>query len=352
MLQNYATRLAEEQKQIVLQNNDLGISTLATWVSSGTIDVSPDFQRRDRWNDNKRSSLIESLLLGLPIPPVYLAEESTGRYVVIDGRQRLTAIQAFLSDNLVLKGLQTLEELNGLKYSELPTGVDTNLGMRPLRTVTLLNQTAKEAKYQVFQRLNTGGEALEPQEIRNSAFRGPFNDLLIQLSENPFLKAQMKIKDQKSPLYRKMGDVEMVLRFFALFEDPEHFRGDIASTLDSYMSVNKDPSPAELEDFKLLFEETISEVERLFGFHAFHRPEKDGWRDQFLAGLYDAEMIAVAQLRKTQATNNLPELEGQKIVRELFKNEDFEASVRTATNTPSRLRRRITLLREALKASA
>ena len=99
---------------------------------------------------------------------------------------------------MVLKGLQTLEELNGLKYSELPTGVDTNLGMRPLRTVTLLNQTAKGAKYQVFQRLNTGGEALEPQEIRNSAFRGPFNDLLIQLSENPFLKAQMKIKDQKS----------------------------------------------------------------------------------------------------------------------------------------------------------
>lgn len=332
--------LQKIQNQIVLQSNDLGLSTLAAWVDDGVIDVAPDFQRRDRWDSEKQSLLIESFMMNLPIPPVYLAETETGEYSVIDGRQRLTAIHRFMRGDLELKGLSSLEALNGRRASELPPGILANLGMRPLRTVTLLHQTDPEAKYLVFHRLNSAGEVLNAQEIRNVAYRGTLNDLLHRLSQHDFLRTQLKISGPRSTAYRSMQDLEYVLRFIMLRENWQDFSGDMSQSLDRFMIDNQDADKKTLAEMENDFIRSIYYAERLFGPHAFHRPDGTGWRDQFLAGLYDAEMVAISMLDDA-TLEALDQEHALRMIRKLFQDQEYESAVRTATNTPSKLRRRI-----------
>ena len=205
----------EAQDATVLEVADQGLLTLASLISSGAIDISPNFQRRDRWNPEKQSRLIESFLSNIPVPPVYLSEDSEilGSYAVIDGKQRLTSISAFFNNELVLRGLNRLPMLNGLDYNQLPTEIRNPLGMKSLRITTLLRQSDPELKHEVFLRLNTGGEILNAQEIRNVAYRGPLNALVYDLAENRFLRHQLKVVPPSSSAYRQMVDAEYVLRF-------------------------------------------------------------------------------------------------------------------------------------------
>lgn len=333
---------------IVVQTTDLALRTIADWVEKGKVDIAPDFQRRDRWKPDKQAALIESLLLNLPIPPVFLSEDNTGKFSVIDGRQRLTAIHAFFYGELTLSKLEELPELNGVSFEKLDESLQDYLEMRPLRTVTLLKQTNPVAKYLLFKRLNTGGERLNPQEIRNVAFRGKLNSLLITLSENQFFRQQFKIADdQSSAMYRKMQDVELVLRFFTLKETWRNFAGDFSKSMDNFMLRHQNPNSEKLRAFEKSFCDVISEVERLFGSHAFHRPEGDGWREQALTPLYDAEMVAVAEVG-VENLRVLPNLAGLRIIRELFEDESFASSVRTGTNTTSKVQHRIEALSSKL----
>ena len=190
------------QDRLVLQAADLSLETLASMVESLAIDTSPEFQRRERWDSAQQSSLIESFLLNVPIPPVYLSEDDFGTYSVIDGKQRLTTIHKFMRDKLKLTELEAFRSLEGAKFSDLPTPLKNALRVRPyLRVVTLLKQSDPKLKYEVFTRLNCGGEPLNPQEIRNVVFRGKLNDLLVELSKRDFLKSQLKIKGVSSPFY-------------------------------------------------------------------------------------------------------------------------------------------------------
>ena len=151
----------------------------------------------------QQSALIESFILNIPVPPVYIAEDDFGRYSVIDGKQQISAITAFLGGELRLGSLESFPELNGLQFADLPEEIRNALSVRPyVRVVTLLKQSDPELKYEVFTRLNKGGESLNAQEIRNVAFRGPLNDMIYKLAEQAFLKRQLKIANEKSPAYR------------------------------------------------------------------------------------------------------------------------------------------------------
>ena len=199
------------QDALVLQSADFSLATLHQMVESEQIDVAPEYQRRERWNRRKQSELIESFLLNMPVPPIYLAEESIGRYSVIDGKQRLTAIKSFMGGTLRLDGLRAFDELEGDTVAGLPEGVRTGLAVRPLRVVTVLRQSDEDLKYEVFRRLNESAVPLNPQEIRNVLYRGSLNELLIGLSENEFLRSQLKITPT-SERFKQMMDVEMVLQ--------------------------------------------------------------------------------------------------------------------------------------------
>lgn len=336
--------------EILLQSSDLSLETLVSMIRRSTIDIAPDFQRRDRWTPGKQSSLIESFLINIPVPPVYLAEESLGNYSVIDGRQRLSAVRDFVVGDLRLRGMTKLHDYEGKYAQDLPQRVIANLLMRPLRTVTLMRQSDPWAKYEVFHRLNTGGESLNAQEVRNVAFRGAMNTLLLSLSENSFLRDRLKITGPKSPSYKSMKDVEYVLRFFALRSAWNTFSGDLSHELDKFMILNQHPDRHDLDHLRGRFERALDWAEYLFQNHAFQRPEGLGWRDQTLAGLYDAEMIAI-DLATDASLQRLGAGGGLEVVRQLFADSTFDSAVRTGTNTSSKVRFRINATLHALTES-
>ena len=173
------------QDSLVIQQSDFSLSAIFQMVSDQAVNISPHYQRRDRWSQEKESALIESFLLNVPVPPIYLSEDEYGQYSVIDGKQRITSICDFLSGKLKLQKLKKFPELDNLYFKELPSPLRNALTVRPyIRVTTLLKQSNESLKYEVFLRLNTGGELLLPQEIRNVAYSGPFNDLLFILAEN------------------------------------------------------------------------------------------------------------------------------------------------------------------------
>lgn len=338
------------QNALVLQSSDLSLETIAQMVDSKAIDVDPTYQRRDRWKPTAQSALIESFLLNVPVPPVYLAEDDFGTYSVIDGKQRITTIHKFLRDKFALTGLAKFAEVDGAKFVDLPKQLKNALSIRPyLRVVTLLKQTDPELKYEVFTRLNTGGEPLLPQEIRNALYRGELNDLLFQLGENSFLRAQLKIKTINDTRYKEMQDVEAVLRFLCLSAEWKAFSGNMRKSLDTYAAQHQNPTTANLAASQSRFEVAIKRCKALWGSNAFKRYDGTSFRDQFLSALYDAEMIAVNELTERRfltLRDKRAEIEAATLG--LFKDEKFVDSVRVSTNTPSKVVYRVDKVKQLL----
>ncbi|MDF9871001.1 MULTISPECIES: DUF262 domain-containing protein [Streptomyces] len=331
------------QNALVIQASDLSLETIATMAETGAIDVAPLFQRRERWDVRRQSALIESFLLNVPVPPVYLSEDDYGSYSVIDGKQRITAIRDFISGAFALTSLTRFPEINGLRFASLPGQLQNSLKVRPyIRAITILRQSDRATKYEVFHRLNSGGEPLNAQEIRNVIYRGPLNDLIMELASSEFLWKQLKIRDEKSSAYNLMADAEFVLRYFMLLDNWRSFSGDYRISMDKYMEKHAHLKPREIEALRDSFERSLDSCQRLWGQYAFKRPEGAGWRDQMLAGMYDAQMVAVS-LADDKRISTLSARRDEVIAetRDLFKDGEFEAAVRVATNTTSRVIYRI-----------
>jgi hypothetical protein len=251
-----------------------------------------------------------------------------------------------------LTRLERFTEIDGMSFSKLPSPLQNFLTVRPaIRAVSLLRQSDPNLKYEVFHRLNSGGEPLNAQEIRNVLYRGPLNELVVNLGGDEFLRSQLKIRNTKSPNYRKMLDAEWVLRFLTLSNSWDDFSGDLRVSMDGFMALNQLAAGDDLKAMRRDFRASLRGCARLWGRNAFKRPEGNGWRDLALAGMFDAQMIAVREVGP-RAVMRLGEeddavLEG---TRELFEDEEFESSVRTATNTPSRLRYRVARMTEMLRA--
>ncbi len=343
-------RFKNAQDALVIQASDLSLASIAAMVESAAIDVQPIFQRRERWDVRKQSALIESFLLNIPVPPVYLAEEEFGKYTVIDGQQRITAISSYIGNRFPLTGLNRFDELTGLRFSQLPPELRNSLTVRPyMRAITILRQSEPTTKYEVFHRLNSGGQPLNAQEIRNVLFRGPLNDLVVGLSGEEALRRQLKIRDNRSSAYRAMVDVEYVLRFLTLHESWRGFSGSLRDSMDNFMARHVRASPDELDSFRGDFIRSLNGCLTIWGANAFKRPEGLGWRDQALAGMYDAQMIAVAEMSNDELSGALQR--NKEIVtgtRELFKDDEFESAVRTATNTPSKIYYRVNAMIELI----
>jgi len=342
--QEIVERFRKAQESLVIQQSDFSLMAIYQMVTSGSIDITPHYQRRDRWSSEKQSALIESFLLNVPVPPVYLSEDEYGTYSVIDGKQRITAICEFLGGKLKLRSLKEFPELEGFTFEDLPLPLRNVLIMRPyIRVTTLLKQSNESLKYEVFLRLNTGGERLKPQEIRNVAYSGRFNDLLFELSSDPFLCERMKITSDKSPSYRSMDDIEHVLRFFTIQSSWEAMSGVLGEEMDYFMAKNRHENP---NYFRELFTRAIRGVESIWGEYAFQKPTSTGWREQFISPLYDAEMVAVSLFE--QGDIDAISLKRQEVIeatRQLFEfDQDFVKSVSQSTNNASSIRKRVETL--------
>jgi len=340
----------EKQREIVTSVVDYNLATLSDLITNKDIDLSPKYQRRFRWDEMRQSRLIESFLMNVPVPPVFLNEDSYGQYSVIDGKQRLTAIHNFLRGRLTLEGLEVFADINGMSFDNLPARLQTILRTRViLRSVIILRQSDPDIKIEVFRRLNTGGVKLNPQEIRNSVFPGPFNDAVLELSEYKKFHKLLGIKQkEKSAIYQEMRDAEFVLRYFTFRDNWENFTGGMRRHMDEYMRTSQRLPLNNLDEMRRDFLQTLDVVEACFGDNAYQRwvPERQQWRQQILASLYDAQMFgcrgfAVAQVRpKREAI-----VQG---LQQLFSNSDFRKAVDAATNTPTYFKTRIRMIRQMI----
>jgi len=338
------------QDRLVLQASDMSLETVAAMVEKGAIDTQPKYQRRERWSAKRQSALIESFLLNIPIPPVYLAEEAYGKYTVIDGKQRLSTITRFMRNELPLFDLDKFKALEGLLFKQLPSEPRNALEIRPyVRVITLLKQSDPDLKYEVFERLNTGGEALFAQEIRNAAFRGSLNDAIIELSATPFLRQQLKISKNNEPAYLQMQDVEYVLRFLTMNAQWASFSGDYRRSMDKFMERYRNVAGSQLTALKKSFVEALARCQAFWGANAFKRYDGSVFRNQFLAGMYDAQMVAVSQLSAAKVNKLRQKTQIiQRETKKLFEDGKFESWVRSGTNTKSSIEGRITAVKNIL----
>jgi len=312
---NINEKYIKGEVRIVTEQARYPLRTIPGMLDSDDYELNPEFQRRHRWDNAKKSRLIESFIMNVPIPPIFLYEDSFSHYEVMDGLQRLTAIYDFYKDRLELDGLEEWPELNGRRYSELPDQVKRGIDRRYLSSIILLQETAKNPdeaqrlKQLVFERINSGGVRLEPQESRNAIYNGPLNKICIDLSRNQYLcrtwaipePTEEEILEDKIPEkllsnehYRKMNDIELVLRFFAYRQRLTDQRGSLKSYLDRYLLYGNSFEQSVLDSLRNLFQETIELVYETFGEKAFwlwrFRNGQWGWFSRATIAVYDPMM--------------------------------------------------------------
>jgi len=278
--------------RIITESARYPLNSIVAMVESKDYKLDPDFQRRHRWDIERKSKLIESFIMNVPIPPIFLYEEEYSYYEVMDGLQRLTAIYEFYTDKFALEGLEEWGEINDLKYSQLPDQIKKGIDRRYLSSIILLQETAKSPeeaarmKQLVFERLNSGGVKLEPQETRNALLDGPLNKLCLELARNTYLCKMWEIPETdkeeellENDTYRKMEDVELVLRFFAFRQIEKYESSSLKNFLDFYLKNGNLFSSELLDSLEKLYEETIELVYQVFGEQAFYlwRSRKGKW---------------------------------------------------------------------------
>jgi Protein of unknown function DUF262 len=343
----------KQQRDLVTSVVDYNLGTLSDLVSRQKIDLSPKYQRRFRWDRRRQSKLIESFMMNVPVPPIFLNEDRYGTYAVIDGKQRLFAIREFLRGRLKLQGLQVFDDINGQSIDDLPSRLRDILETRAtLRAVIILPQSQPAVKYEVFKRLNTGGVRLNPQEIRNSSWPGPLNNMILELSELKEFHALLSITDPaKSALYREMRDAEFVLRYLTFRDTWDSFRGGMMRRMDDFMSENQHMGSKQLDSARRDFRATLEAVEAGFGEHAFQRwvPSRRLWRRQVLASLYDAEMFASRGRDPERLRARRDAIEAG--LKRLFSNDEFRSAIDAATNTPRLFQTRTAMMREMVDSA-
>ena len=280
-------KYASGEIRIVTEQGRYPLNTIVSMVSSGQYILNPDFQRRHRWSKERKSRLIESFIMNVPIPPVFLYETDYAVYEVMDGLQRITAIYEFYQDKYPLQGLEYWIELEGKYYKDLPLNVKQGIDRRYLSSVILLKETARDLemaalmKKLVFERLNSGGIKLEYQESRNALYLGPFNTLTGTLSRNEHFCKIMGIpfKTKETPAflaklemnqtYSTMKDVEYVVRFFAMRHIDKWESETLNRFLDKFCASANQLDNSVLTEYHKLFSETIQFAYELFGVEAF-----------------------------------------------------------------------------------
>ena len=274
--------------EAVVTATDWTTETILSQIKRGSIDLSPHFQRREAWINDRKSAFIESLFIGLPVPQIVLAErrDKKGHYIVIDGKQRLLSMRRFGVehptedfDALILTGLTKRRDLNGHTWTSLNDSPEyreqiTAYQNQTIRTVVIRNWHDISFLYLVFLRLNSGGVPLSTQELRQALHPGSFTDYVQKYSaDSDAIKRALKID---APDFR-MRDVEILVRFFAFADSLESYRGDLRAFLDGTTErLNKEWNSREIEINQLAgqCDLAINTTIQIFGEDAFRRWRK------------------------------------------------------------------------------
>ena len=269
---------------------DPPIKSLVQEIRERELIVRPTFQRYQVWDDTIKSRFVESILLNIPIPTLFFADDEDKK-VVVDGQQRLLALKDFLDNAYALRGLEVLAPLNGKRWDALTERQQRIINNRTLRCLVISEKSDAEIRFQVFERVNQGGLPLNGQEVRHCIYRGELNDLLHELVEH---ETWLRLYG-RADRHPRMTDCELVLRFFAVRHALPNYTPPLKRLLTNYMTDHRHPLPEKVDALQNAFLSAIKGVESVFADRPFRRireinghPEYDR---NFNRAIFDIQML-------------------------------------------------------------
>ncbi len=362
--------LEQSVEKVHTQSLDLSFNELLDMYLGGELDINPDYQRLFRWTQGAQSRFIESLLLEMPVPPIYVVESETGKYQLIDGLQRFSSylhLRGKLTANhlepavvegdfLELQECDIVPDLNGYKYDDLPTSLKIRLKRAFVRVEVVRKGSDNKFRYHMFKRLNTGGEALTNQQLRNCTIRmldPTFIDFVIEKSRSENYKAC--ISNISKQQWLGSFDQELVLRYFSLKNYRNYFVHDVADFLTEYMEAVSDPENNEVvfnyEEEGSVFEKLFLVLNRALGDKSFGRSGRSGVQSNF--SVYHFEGICTGLISKLDEIDpdNQRHIEAiRDKIEEIKSDQEFiEVTTGGGKNSPGPLNRRIQIVIDKLE---
>jgi len=347
--------LEPDKRTIYTGSADPEIESLYGKWKKGKLILQSEFQRQFVWDSIKASRLIESVLLSVPLPIIYLAEGPSGNISVIDGQQRLTSFFSFIDGKFPsgktfsLSGLQVFPELNRKTFQELDELLQDKIRYYEIRAVTIKKDSDPDLKFEIFERLNTGAVPLNDMELRNCVYRGPYIELLKAMANSPEFKALVGFKEPDT----RMRDVELVLRFASFYHATYlKYQGPMRKFFNQDMEKYQYISKQDAYELKRAFKNALYIVRSLFGDSAFKRfvrgieenPNGSWEPKKFNASLYDVLMGIFCDKDKNQVYRTLDALR-EGIIDLMSTNEDFIGAILFGTSEVGRVQKRFDLMR-------
>lgn len=276
---------------------DMSFGEIMNMYERDEIIINPDFQRLYRWTDYQKTRFIESVIIGIPIPPIFVAEDSQGRWEVVDGLQRLSTIFSFFGvlknmpekNNWVLGAGDMIQTLDGFTCDTLPLKIQLNIKRSSFRIEIIKWNSQYDLRFELFNRLNTGGTPLTNQEIRNSLYRSissKFNDYLKELSAyQNFVDVVDIPKEKIDQLYLE----ELVLRFMSLYRNRQHVNKSIALHMTDFMKQCVENDNFKYDQYSQIFKKTF-DILRGVGTGIFNSANRE-----FSTAIYDTTTIGIAE---------------------------------------------------------
>lgn len=353
-------QLTPEGRKVFTDKGDPEVDSLYRKWTRGRLILQPEFQRHFVWDLPKSSKLIESALLDIPLPVIYLSEENDGKEYVIDGQQRLTAFFSFINGkfpdggkDFKLTGLKVFTELNGKMFKDIEENAQDKISSCKIRTITFKKESDKNLKFEIFERLNTGAVSLNNQELRNCIYRGPYNELLNELSQDKDFMYLLGLK----AFDRRMKDVELALRFAAFYHATYlKYKPPIKTFLNNDMEKYQLITEKEATELRNAFKNAVTIIRSLLDKNAFKRfyrgneKNPDGYWEpkKFNASLYDILMCLFSQTDKNTVYQNLDSIR-EALIYLMTNDKEFIESIELSTSSIQAVTKRFDKWRMAIQ---
>lgn len=364
--------VSDERKRLSSDRLDISFGELINLYKNNELIIRPEYQRLFRWSEAQKTALIESILLSIPIPPIFVAEDKNGVWELVDGLQRVSTFISFFGElkgsgwtidyqeDIDRSGVEeeeideesgeetggiktinkwTLQEgglvksLQGFNVDNLPTNLKINLKRAVCRVEILRGESSTSMKYELFKRLNSGGSKLTPQEIRNAIYRGVnprLNELLLKVSKSEVFKYLTQLSSGK---LNELYDQELVLRFFAFYKNAENVNENMEKFLNDFMERTVQNANFDYDVYESLIMKVLELIYQIEDNKIFRNE-----RNLFVPAYFEGILIGVAQNIETYAEDL--ELLKSKIT-QLKSDNDFKRYSGTASNSRSRIRNRL-----------
>ncbi len=343
------------RQEIKSERMDMSFGEIINMYKDKEIIISPEYQRAFRWDEQRQSDFIESILLGIPFPSIFVATNADGKWELIDGLQRVSTVLAFFNElkdengkSYPKNGLKLVEGslikgLKGVTIDTLPLEYKLQIKRTPCRVEIILKESEFKMRYELFKRLNTGGEGLSRQEIRNCIFRGldsRYSNFVAELSNNKIFREIVNISTQNEEM---MYYEELVLRYLTLKnQGTRYVQANIQDYMDNYLENQcKKFDESTVNGDRQLFENIMNILKGLKEKNIF----KLG-RRYFTTSMYDAIMLSLSEDIANLSQIDISEL-GQKIA-ELKEREEFAKYVGSASSNPTSITNKVKIAKQVL----